>query len=208
MDIIEINAKNRTSVGNGPARALRREGRIPAVLYGPGSQPVMLSVDNKELEKILKHGKTGQTLFSMIIDGAKSEKTVMIKELQTEPLSGAFLHADFYEVDLNRKITVSIPVVTVGKAKGVEFGGVLQVIRRELEVICLPMQIPESIHVDISDLGVGDSIHVNDIPLIEGIEIPHDVNFTVITVVAPKAEGPGAGPAAEGAEAEAAQTGE
>ncbi|MBU4319265.1 MAG: 50S ribosomal protein L25/general stress protein Ctc [Proteobacteria bacterium] len=189
MEVIELNAAVRTTVGNGPARALRRDGRIPAVLYGPVTPPVMLSVQTNELEKALKRGKIGQTLFNLAIDNAKnSSKTVMIKELQGHPMTGKYLHADFYEVDMNRKITVNIPVHTIGKAKGVEDGGVLQIVRRELEVTCLPIQIPQSIVIDISGLDIGDSVHVEDIPVQDGIEIPYDVNFTVITLLAPKAD--------------------
>ena len=206
MKVIELNAAVRTTVGNGPARALRRDGRIPAVLYGPGTQPVMLSVQMNALEKALKHGKFGQAIFNLAMDSAnESTKTVMIKELQSHPLTGNYLHADFYEVDMNRKITVSIPVIPTGKAKGVEDGGVLQIIRRELDVICLPMQIPQSIEIDISDLDIGDSVHVKDIPAREGVEIAFDVNFTVITVVAPKSDERTAGEGAEEAEAEGAE---
>jgi large subunit ribosomal protein L25 len=207
LNVIELNAAVRTTAGNGPARALRRNGRIPAVLYGPETQPVMLSVQMNELEKALKHAKFGQVIFSLAIDNAKeSAKTVMIKELQAHPLTGGYLHADFYEVDMNRKITVSIPVVTTGKCKGVEDGGILQIVQRELDVICLPMQIPQSIEIDISDLGIGDSVHVKDIPTREGIEIPYDVNFTVMTVVAPKADERPGGEAAEEAEAEGTES--
>jgi large subunit ribosomal protein L25 len=209
LNVIELNAAVRTTVGNGPARALRRDGRIPAVLYGPGTQPVLLSVQMNELEKALKHGKFGQAIFNLAMDDAQeSTKTVMIKELQAHPLTGNYLHADFYEVDMNRKITVSIPVSTIGKAKGVEEGGVLQVIRRELDVICLPMQIPQSITIDISDLDIGDSIHVKDIPPSEGIEIPFDVNFTVITVLAPKSDERPTGEGAEKAEGDGADSAE
>jgi large subunit ribosomal protein L25 len=98
------------------------------------------------------------------------------------------LHIDFYEVAMDRKIRINVPVVPIGKAKGVELGGILQVIRRELEVLCLPTNIPASFEVDITELDVGDSVHVEDIPHGEDVEIPADVNFTVITVVSPKVE--------------------
>jgi large subunit ribosomal protein L25 len=112
----------------------------------------------------------------------------MIRELQVHPVSGNPLHVDFYEVDMKRKINVSIPVVTVGKSQGVVLGGMLQLVRRELEVLCLPDEIPESIEVDITDLEIGDSLHVDEIEVGENIEIPADVNFTVITVLAPTLE--------------------
>lgn len=189
MELISLNATLRSSIGNGPARTLRRGGSIPAVLYGPKTEPVLLAVEIRDLENALKKGNIGQSLFSLNIDGGSgSNKTVMIKELQLHPSTSRFIHADFYELPLDRKTTVSIPVVAEGTAKGVEEGGILQIIRRELDIYCLPTQIPESITLDITDLEIGDSIHVEDIQLGEEVEILADVNFTVITVSSPKME--------------------
>jgi large subunit ribosomal protein L25 len=94
---------------------------------------------------------------------------------------------DFFEIDMNRKIKIKVPVVTKGKSKGVELGGTLQIIRRELEVLCLPLEIPKSFEIDITDLDIGDSVHVKSIPLGNNIEIPSDVNFTVLTIASPTA---------------------
>ena len=115
-------------------------------------------------------------------------KPAMIKEFQSHPVSGDFLHIDFYEIDMQRKINVMIPVVTKGICKGVELGGLLQIIRREIEVLCMPGDIPEAIELDITDLDVGDSVHVEEIPLGDNVEISADVNFTVLTIVSPKVE--------------------
>jgi large subunit ribosomal protein L25 len=112
----------------------------------------------------------------------------MIKELQNHPVSGNFLHIDFYEIDMQRKINVMIPVVVKGHAKGVEAGGLLQIIRRDIEVLCMPGDIPEAFEIDITDLDVGDSVHIEEIPLGDNIEIPADVNFTILTIVSPKTE--------------------
>ena len=189
MEIIELNANVRSTTGNGAARALRREGRIPAVLYGPGIASVSISIDVKELETALKKGSIGQSLFNLKVkNGDTYSKTVMIKELQSHPLTQNFLHADFYEIAMDREITVNVPVSTIGKSKGVEFGGLLQIIRRELEITCLPTQIPESIEIDITDLDIGDAIHAEEIALPEGVSIDTDVNFTVVTVLSPKIE--------------------
>ncbi|MBW1993040.1 MAG: 50S ribosomal protein L25/general stress protein Ctc [Deltaproteobacteria bacterium] len=189
MEIIELKTQIRKTTGNGPARALRRQGRIPAVLYGPGQKPVLLSVDKNELEGVVKGRQVSQLLLNLIIQNGRNRKrTAMIKELQANPVTRNFLHVDFYEVAMDRKIRVSVPVVPLGKAKGVENGGILQVIRRELEVLCLPSSIPEKFEIDISHLDIGDAIHVEDIPRGENVEIPADTNFTVITVVAPKVE--------------------
>ncbi len=190
MELIDLKTNIRTTLGNGPARTLRRQGQLPAVLYGRGSEPVLLSVKINELEKILKKSAGGQVLLNLLIqNGETYTKTAMIKELQTHPVSRKYLHVDFYEIAMDRKIKVKVPVVAKGKSKGVELGGILQIVRRELEVFCLPLEIPEAIEVDITDLDIGDAIHVQDIPLKGNIEIPEseEVNFTVLTVVSPKA---------------------
>lgn len=189
MDLIELNTDIRKEKGNGPARALRRDGRIPAVLYGPKKEPIMLSVSVREFEHVLKKESSARVVLGLIVDGAKGKpKPVMIKELQQHPVTRNFLHVDFYEVDMTRKIKVNIPVTAVGKCKGVEMGGMLQIIRRELEVFCLPDEIPESISIDVTDLEMGESVHVQDVPLGDNVEIPADVNFTILTVTSPKAE--------------------
>lgn len=188
MEFIELKADMRTSSGNGPARALRRDGKIPAVLYGPGKEALWLSVGIKDLSKALKMGQGSHTLFKLKIqDSQKSNRSAMLKELQTHPVSQKYLHADFYEIAMDRKITVSIPVVAKGKPKGAENGEILQIIRRELDVLCLPMEIPEAIQVDVSHLEIGDSIHRNEIALEGGIEFADDNNYTVITVLGSKA---------------------
>jgi large subunit ribosomal protein L25 len=189
LEKIELQATVRKSVGNGPARVLRRAGQIPAVLYGRKTDPVLLSVNTKDLEVILKQGSFGQFILNLVIqNGKKMTKAAMIKELQTHPLSGQLIHVDFYEIDMDRKIKVMIPVVTTGHSVGVEEGGLLNIVRRELEVLCLPGDIPETIEIDISELTMGDSIHLEDVPLGENVEIASDVNYTVVTVLSPKVE--------------------
>ncbi len=189
MEQFEIQATVRKSVGNGPARSLRRDGKIPAVLYGPQTEPIMLAVSVKDLEQVLKNSNVGQIILKLVIqNGKKITKPAMIKEMQTHPISRAYLHVDFYEIDMQRPIKVMVPVITRGKSVGVEVGGMLQVVRRELEVQCLPGDIPETIELDISNLDIGDSIHVEEIPLGENVEFTADINFTVITVLSPKVE--------------------
>ena len=176
-------------MGNGPARVLRRAGQIPAVLYGRKIEPVLLSVNTKDLEQILKKGSFGQFILNLVIqNGKKMTKPAIIKELQTHPVSGSLIHIDFYEVDMKRQIKVMVPVVTTGKSAGIEEGGLLNIVRRELEVFCLPGDIPEAIEIDISELGIGDSIHLEDVPLGENVEVATDVNYTVVTVLSPKVE--------------------
>ena len=188
MELIELKTNIRTTTGNGPARRLRQKGQIPAVLYGPGTESILLSVNISDIDRILKKGRIGQALLNLVIpnNGETSTKTVMVKELQHHPVSRDFLHIDFYEVAMDRKIMVNIPVTTIGKAKGVETGGILQIVRRELEVQCFPLDVPESIEIDITDLDVGDSIHLGDIARQSKIEFLYDENITVVTVVTPK----------------------
>jgi large subunit ribosomal protein L25 len=112
----------------------------------------------------------------------------MIREFQTHPVSGDFIHIDFYEIDMKRQIKVMVPVVIKGQSVGVEVGGMLNIVRRELELLCLPGDIPEAIEIDITALDIGDSIHIEDIPLGENVEISTDANFTVVTVLSPKVE--------------------
>ena len=182
MNNIELQASTRTTTGNGPARVLRREGRVPAILYGPASEPRMLSVVTRDMENIFKESSVSRSIFNLVIDGGKDTKAEMIKELQTHPVHHGLIHIDFYAVDMARKVRVNVPVVTTGKAIGVEMGGMLQIIRRELEVLCLPHAIPQAITIDISNLDVGQSVHVEDIQIGSEVEIPHEVNFTILTI--------------------------
>ena len=189
MEQIELNATVREKVGKGPARALRRDGRMPAVLYGPDQEPILLSINVKELQKLSKKYNLSQVPLNLKIgDGKSTAKKVMVKELQTHPVSMNYLHVDLYEIAMDRKIKVNVPVVAKGKSQGVELGGVLQIVRRELEVLCLPSEIPDSIEIDITDLDIGDSVHVDELPFGEEIEIPGDTNFTVLTILSPRVE--------------------
>ncbi len=187
MDFVELKANIRQASGSGASRALRFAGRLPAVLYGPTIDPILISLDVKEFETSIKQGRVGLSIYNLSIrNGSTTTKSVMIKDLQIDPMTRAFMHVDFYEIDMDRKIKVNVPLVTTGKSKGVELGGIVQVVRRELEVFCLPNEMPDNIEIDITDLGIGDSVHVEDIHLEGNIEIPADVNFTVITVLSAK----------------------
>jgi len=189
LELIELKATIRNPVGKGQAMALRRAEKIPAVLYGPATEPILLSVSIIDLEKALKESTVSQAVLNLtIINGENGSRSAMIKELQIHPVSRNYLHIDFYEVSMNRKIKVKVPVVVKGKSKGAELGGILQIIRRELEILCLPTEIPKTIEIDVTALDIGDSIHVKEIPLKGDVEIYADVNFTVITILSPKTE--------------------
>ena len=187
MDLIKLKAKPRETNGKGAARRLRQNKAIPGIVYGPKSEPVMLSLDAIEFDKIIRENGSTGLFFNLQIEGGKS-KTVMLKEMQMDTFSLNYLHIDLHEIDMDTKVTISIPVEVVGKSKGVEEGGVVQIIRRELDVVCKPADAPESIQIDISDLGIGDSIHVEEIDLGDNVEISFDIDFTVIAIGAPTEE--------------------
>ena len=189
MELIKLEAKQRETSGKGAARRLRQNKAIPGIVYGPKSEPVMLSLDAIEFDKIIRENGSTGLFFNLQIEGNKGKsKTVMLKEMQMDTFGLNYLHIDLHEIDMDTKVTVSIPVEIVGKSKGVEEGGVVQTIRRELDVVCKPADTPESIQIDISDLGIGDSVHVEEIDLGDNVEIPFDVDFTVITIGAPTEE--------------------
>ncbi len=188
MELVELKASLRDKTGNGPARTLRREGKLPVVLYGPDTENTKLSVITHELENIIKKSKGSQLLVNLVVEnGVKPNHSVMLKELQVHPVSRAPIHADFYAISMDRKIYVTVPVTTTGVSKGVEEGGILQVVRRELEAYCYPNKIPDSVTVDVTDMEIGDSVHIEDIE-VEGVEFPAEVNFTVVTVSVPHRE--------------------
>lgn len=187
MEIHTVKAQTRHTAGKGSSRTLRREGRVPAILYGSDIENVSLSVSIYEVEHLFKKVSYSQALLNLVVENGQSfEKMAMIKEIQTDPVSRQYLHIDFYEVKMDQKITATVPVVLKGTAKGIINGGIVQNIRRELEVVCFPADIPKNIEIDISDLDIGDAIHVEDIKLVGDVEIPYDVNFAIVTVVSSK----------------------
>ena len=201
-----LAAENRTETGKGAGRRLRAVGRIPAVLYGKGVETRSLSVDPRALNSLLHSSGAGlNTLIDLEIGGQSQQ--VLLKELQREPIGGGFVHADFFQVDLTERVTVSVPIHIVGTAKGVSLeGGILDLPVREVDIECLPTAIPDEIEVDVSALEIGDSIHVSDIVLPADTEMRTDLGLAVATVVAPKAaeEEEAAETVAEGESAEAA----
>lgn len=179
---------------------LRRGGRIPSVLYGHRLKSVPISVDYRELTRIIR--QTGlNALLEMEISGTSDKKpmVVMVKEMQTDVIHHEIIHLDFIKVEMLEKITVSIPVRLQGKSAGVvEKGGLVEQSRREIEVKCLPGNIPDGIDVDISSLDIGHSIHIKDLKLPEGVEPVQDPTVTVVAIVAPKEEEASAAAPAEG----------
>ena len=190
METIDIKATIREETGKGIARRLRNAGLIPAVYYGPKAKTQSLSIDAFEFKKTIK-GKAGENVIVSLNLAGKEETTkkfAMIREIQLDPLQTEILHVDFYEIDLQEKVEVFVSIELTGKAEGVKLGGILQLIERELEIRCMPLQIPERIEVDVSHLGIGDSIHVRDISVAEGIELLTPGDHTIVTLVSPTVE--------------------
>jgi large subunit ribosomal protein L25 len=188
MDVLDFNVKGRNAQGKGGARSLRREGRVPAVLYGPKSDAAALSFVGRDFERQVGEGVRTQLLRLQSDDAAFDQKLVQIKDTQRHPISHSLVHADFYEVDVNEKITVEVPLDFVGLAAGVDRGGILQPIRRVVEVLCLPLEIPDEFQIDVTGLDIGDAFHLRDLKVAEGIEFLDDPDITLVTVAAPVVE--------------------
>jgi large subunit ribosomal protein L25 len=192
MEQRELEVFLRTEKGKGAAHRIRREGKIPAVLYGRAMETYSLSLNPEELKKILTSGARENTLIGLRMIGPGSEKignrVVMLKDLQVHPIKRNYLHADFYAVAMDEKIEVEVPIHLTGKAEGTKSGGILEQPRREVRVRCLPTDIPEFIEVDVSGLQIGDSLHVQDIRSSSKFEIVAETNFTVASVTPPISE--------------------
>jgi len=215
MENLSFKVDRRTETGKGANRRLRQSGLVPGVVYGiHDSTP--LSVDPKGLEQLLSTRAGANVIFQLNVAGEKkSERPVIVKELQRDPMQGNILHADFLEIRMDQKITVSIPVNLTGESPGVKIGGTLSQLLRELEVACLPNAIPEEIVVDISQVNMNDVIHVRDLSIPADVDLITDPEDPVLTVMAPVEEeeevveeGAEAAPEGEGAEGEAAASAE
>jgi len=190
MTEVALTVEARDAAGKGVARKLRATGRIPAVLYGVDTKTQSLSVDAKEIINLLRHSESGlNTLINLKIAGEKgAAKTVMVRDLQRDPVSGAALHADFYVIDLKQTIRVSVPVQLVGTPVGVRLNdGLLEHLIHEVEIDCLPNAIPEHLDVDVTELDIEQMLHVNDIVLPEGAVMHTDAEVAVAAVHAKRA---------------------
>ncbi len=189
MEIFDLKTTQRNTFGKSSARALRRQGLIPAVLYGPKRESVPLTISPLDLDNVYKASGTERVVLNLVIEnGGTQNATAVVKEVQASPVTGQYLHIDFYEISLDKEIVVNVPIEVTGRSKGVERGGFLQVVRYELEISCLPADMPDKIEVDVTGLDIGDSIHIGDIDLGDKVRLLADTGFTVATVVAPTVE--------------------
>ncbi len=182
----ELNVELREKTGKGVARKLRAAGKIPAVVYGKGLEPKNIVVDPRQLEDAIASDAGWNTLLTL--RGAKGleGKVVVLKEADLHPLRRDMICADFHVINLQEKSTFMVPVHIVGTSAGQKAGGSLQLIRHELEVSCLPGDVPQALEINVSALEIGDTIHIEEVKAPENVEVLFDVNFTVVTVVGHK----------------------
>ncbi len=168
MQTTSLNIQKRTELGKGPAGRLRREGRIPATIYGRDIEPISISVDPDVLRKTMEENPYRRnTIFELEVDGKTMQ--AVLREYQKEPVSLRLTHVDFVTVDADRSMNFEIPIVTVGKSIGVKLGGVLDQTRRTLKVNCAPKDLPENIKIDITDMNVDDKFTVGDLEKKDGV---------------------------------------
>lgn len=186
MEQLSLSVEIRQEKGKGPARRVRRAGRLPGVLYGQGNNAT-ITVEPRLIHKLLIEEGGRNKVLNLTGTGVQG-KHALIKDFQVDPVSRNLIHVDLLEIDVNKKIEVTVPLNFVGKAAGVAEGGVLNIIGREVAIRCLPNQIPKHIDVDVSALAIGHSLHLNDVTLPEGMERAMLQNPTLVTVVPPTKE--------------------
>lgn len=185
---VTLTATPRDTRGKGDARKLRATGRVPAVIYGHGEETRLLSVDAHELDLLFSRIRVENTIIEVTIEGEKKPVKALVREVQKNIVRENVLHVDFYQIRAGERITVEVPVRLVGAAPGVKAGGILQQALNEIEVRCLPDQIPSTIEFDISALDIGDSIHLRDMAPPPGVEFLTDADRAVCSVVPPVVE--------------------
>jgi large subunit ribosomal protein L25 len=206
METVELICEKREVKPKGMANRLRRQGRIPAIIYGNSSVATAVAVGGAELSTRVRSAASQRLIRLKSAAPELDGKHVIVKDVQRTPVGGAILHVDFYEVDLNKPLRVSVPLRFVGRAAGIADGGILQPLEREIIVECLPLEIPEAVEADVTALGVHDVMHVSALKFTGNVKPIFDTDYPVVTVLPPTvAEAPVAAAAAvEGAEAAAA----
>jgi large subunit ribosomal protein L25 len=202
---VKLKAEPRSATGRSAARRLKAQGIIPAVIYGAKVKPQPLQVSARDINAMLSHASGENILVELEIAGEKSNRTALVQEIQHSPLGGNVLHVDFHAVSMDETIHAEVPLESVGVPNGVKnFGGLLEQSLRALAVECLPRDLPDKITVDVSNLNIGDSIHVRDIPLPKGVTAKVQPELTAFSVLAPAVEEE---PVVAATEAEAAAAG-
>ena len=184
---VKLTARKRTLVGRNAIKKIKEKGLVPGVIYGSQAEPIALQVDGRDLTSVLAHASSEHVLVELeIVDGSQStNRLALIQEVQHHPLRRELLHVDFHAVSATEKITSEVPIEAVGEALGVRtFGGLLEYSLRSLEVECFPQDLPDIVRIDVTNLNIGESLHVRDIPLPSGVEALTDGDLTVVSVVA------------------------
>ncbi len=186
MASASLSVTKRENSGKGVARSLRAAGRVPAIIYGHGREPQALSINTRDLEKLLEHISAENTVIDLDLEGTNSR--TLIREIQRHPFKRQILHVDFQELVAGEKVIVRVPVILIGVPDGVRMdGGILDQTMRELEVEVDPANIPNHIEVDVTKMVIGSSLHVSDITLPEGVEVVAEEDASVAVVSAPRA---------------------
>jgi large subunit ribosomal protein L25 len=190
MKSVPLKASPRAQKRRGPVKVLRSNGRVPAVIYGRQTTPQTLEISAKEIGDLIHNHASENLLVDLSIESdARAKRLALVQEIQRHPINGKIVHVDFHEVAETEKVTVQVPVETVGEAAGVKNnGGVLEHVLFKLKVRCLPKDLPEQITVDVTSLEIGKSIHIGEITAPQGVEIMGDKKIPVVSVAAPRAE--------------------
>lgn len=188
MSQMVVEAERRTLTGKNANRRLRVSGKIPAVMYGPGRETLVISVDPEAVKGILYSDSGHNTIFTLSVDG-KKHANAMVKDYQLDPVRGKLIHADFLQIAMDQLLKLAVGIQIVGEAEGVKLnGGIMDLVTREIEVECLPSDIPESIKVDVSQLKINDYIRVKDIQTDAKVRILTNPETVVVTIVPPLKE--------------------
>src|SRR5882724_2568637 len=198
----KLKAEQRTAIGRSAVRKLKTRGIIPAIVYGGKEKPQPLQVAARDINAVLSHASGENILVELEIAGEQSNRMALVQEIQHSPVGGDILHVDFHAVSMDEKIQAEVPLEPVGIANGVKnFGGLLEQSLRSLPIECLPRDLPDRLTVDVSNLNIGDSIHVRDIQLPSGVTAKVQPDLTAFSVLAPVVEEEPVPIAAEGAAA-------
>jgi large subunit ribosomal protein L25 len=187
MSELNIEVQTRDRIGSGASRRLRREGLVPAVVYGGGRDTVPIQVDRRILLDLLKQAGSENAVLLLKLDGGSKQRHCMVRELEVDPLTRQILHVDFLRIDMAEKVRVMIAVETVGVPQGVKNeGGILDQVTREVEVECLPGDIPRSVEIDVSELHIGQHLEAGDLTMPKGVELTEDTDKVLVSVAAPR----------------------
>ncbi len=183
MEAVDLKVELREKVGGNSPKQLRKEGYVPGIVYGNSVKPFNVQIEKGELEHLLHSSSSEHVMVNLKVDGDESKNCIaLLKDVQHHMVADAIIHVDFQAVSMEEEMDVNIPVKVKGEAKGVTEGGLLEIVQHELEIRCLPANIPEVVVVDVADLGLNESIHVKDLNLPEGVKCLDDPDTTVVVV--------------------------